>query len=67
MKRKKKKTPTKVDQAMKIRQPNNHKSWTATKSRKKNNRKPERRVIEERQTVEGVNRSLGQNGSRRKH
>lgn len=52
---------------MKIRQPNNHKSWTATKSRKKNNRKPERRVIEERQTVEGVNRSLGQNGSRRKH
>lgn len=35
--------PTKMDQAMESRQPNNHKSWTATKSRNKNNRRPERR------------------------
>lgn len=33
----------KMDQAMESRQPDNHKSWTATKSRKKNNRRPERR------------------------
>lgn len=55
----------KMDRALKRRQPNSHKSWTVTKSRKKNNRQPEERVSGERQRGKGVNRSLRQNGGRR--